>query len=107
MKEGSFIKRGTKAFALPRDKKWQFSPTVKAGDAVSEGDIIGTVPETHLIEHRIMVPAGIKGVIKEIRKGDLTIEEPVIWVEHDGEVKELTMMQKWPVRKPILYKQRY
>ncbi len=107
MKGGSFIKRGAKAFALPRDKKWQFSPKVKVGDVVGEGDIIGTVPETHLIEHRIMVPIGIKGVVKEIREGDFTIEEPVVWVEHDGEVKELTMMQKWPVRKPRPYKQRF
>ena len=107
MKEGSFIKRGAKAFALPRDKKWQFSPKVKVGDVVSEGDIIGIVPETHLIEHRIMVPAGIEGVVKEIGNGDYTVEEPVIWIEHNGEVKELTMMQKWPVRKPRPYKQRY
>ncbi len=107
MKEGSFIKRGAKVFALPRDKKWQFSPKVKVGDVVSEGDIIGTVPETHLIEHRIMVPIGIKGVVKEICEGDFTIEEPVVWVEYDGKVKELTMMQKWPVRKPRPYKQRF
>jgi len=107
MKEGSFIKRGVKAFALPRDKKWQFSPTAKAGDVVSEGNIIGTVPETHLVEHKIMVPAGIKGTIKDIRKGDFTVEETIARVEDDGEVKELTMMQKWPVRKPRTYKQRY
>jgi len=107
MKGGAFIKRGVKAFALPRDKKWQFTPTVKAGDAVDEGNIIGTVPETHLVEHKIMVPAGVKGVIKEIRKGDFTIEEPIAWVENNGEVKELTMMQRWPVRKPRPYKQRY
>jgi V/A-type H+-transporting ATPase subunit A len=103
---GPFIKRGTKASALPRDKKWQFTPKVKAGDAVSQGDIIGVVPETNLIEHRIMVPVGIKGTIKEIRQGDYTVEEPVAWIEHDGEVKELTMMQEWPVRKPRPYKQR-
>ncbi|MFC1860521.1 V-type ATP synthase subunit A, partial [Chloroflexota bacterium] len=107
MKEGSFIKRGAKVFALPRDKKWEFTPTVKAGDAVSQGNIIGTVPETHLMEHKIMVPAGIKGVIKEMRKGNFTVEEPVAWVEQDGKVKELTMMQKWPVRKPRPYKQRF
>ena len=108
MTEGSFIKRGAKAFALPRDKKWQFSPKVGVGDVVSEGNIIGTVPETQLIEHRIMVPAGIQGVVKEIRKGDFTVEEPVVWIEqHDGEVKEFTMMQKWPIRKPRPYKQRF
>jgi len=104
---GPFIKRGIKASALPRDKKWQFTPEVNVGDGVSQGDIIGIVPETNLIEHKIMVPAGIKGTIKEIRKGDYTVEEPVAWVEHDGEVKELTMMQRWPVRKPRPYKQRF
>jgi V/A-type H+-transporting ATPase subunit A len=107
MKDGSFIRRGAKAVALPRDKKWHFSPKVKVGDVVSEGDIIGTVPETNLIEHRIMVPQGIKGVVKEIREGDYTIEEPVALVEHDCEVAELTMMQKWPVRKPRPYKRRF
>jgi len=107
MKDSSFLQRGTKTTPLPRDKKWQFSPTVKVGDMVHGGDIIGTVPETHLIEHRIMVPLGIEGVIKEIAKGDYTIEEPVARVEHDGEIKELTMMQKWPVRKPRPYQQRF
>lgn len=104
---GPFIKRGVKSSPLPRDKKWQFTPQVKAGDAVSQGDIIGVVPETNLIEHKIMVPAGIKGTVKEIRKGDYTVEEPVAWVEHDGEVREVTMMQRWPVRKPRPYKQRF
>jgi len=104
---GPFIKRGAKAPALPRDKKWQFTPKVKVGDAVSQGDIIGVVPETNLIEHRIMVPAGIKGTIKEIRQGDYTVEEPVAWIEHDSEVKELTLMQEWPVRKPRPYKRRF
>ena len=104
---GPFIKRGAKASALPRDKKWQFTPKVKAGDAVSQGDIIGVVPETNLIEHRIMVPVGIKGTIKEIRQGEYTVEEPVAWIEHDSEVKELTLMQEWPVRKPRPYKQRF
>jgi len=104
---GPFIKRGARASALPRDKKWQFTPKVKAGDAVSQGDIIGTVPETYLIEHRIMVPAGVKGIVKEIREGDYTVEEPVARVEHNGKVKELTLMQEWPVRKPRPYKQRF
>jgi V/A-type H+-transporting ATPase subunit A len=103
---GPFMKRGAKASALPRDKKWQFTPKVKAGNAVDQGDIIGVVPETDLIEHRIMVPVGIKGRIKEIRQGDYTVEEPVAWIEHDGEVKELTLMQEWPVRKPRPYKDR-
>ena len=104
---GPFIKRGAKASALPRDKKWQFTPKAKVGDAVDQGNIIGVVPETNLIEHRIMVPVGIKGKIKEIRQGDYTVEEPVAWIEHNGEVKELTLMHEWPVRKPRPYKQRF
>ena len=103
---GPFLKRGAKASALPRNKKWQFTPKVKVGDAVGEGDIIGTVPETGLIEHRIMVPIGIEGVVKEICEGDYTVEQPVARVEHNGEVRELTLMQEWPVRKPRPYKGR-
>jgi len=105
-KETSFLKRGVKALSLPRDKKWHFAPKVKAGDAVTEGHIIGTVPETNLLEHKIMVPAGCDGVIQEISEGDYTIEEPIGRVKRNGEMKELTMMQKWPVRKPRPYKQR-
>ena len=72
---GSFIKRGVKAAALPRDKKWQFTPTVKVGDKVEYGDIIGTVPETELVEHKIMIPLGVSGTVKEIKAGEFTVEE--------------------------------
>lgn len=104
---GPFIKRGIKAEPLPRDKKWQFTPKVKAGDSVGQGDILGIVPETELIEHKIMVPIGVRGTVKEIRTGDHTVEEPIVWLEHNGETTELTMMQKWPVRKPRPYKERF
>ncbi|MBE9514105.1 MAG: V-type ATP synthase subunit A [Chloroflexi bacterium] len=104
---GSFIKRGAKAVALPRDKKWQFTPKVQAGDKISEGDIIGTVPETELVEHRIMVPIGVNGTVKEIREGDYSVEETIARVEHDGKIRELTLMQEWPVRKPRPYKDRF
>jgi len=107
MEQGSFIERGSRVFPLPRDKKWPFTPKVKVGDRVSQGDIIGTVPETHLLEHRIMVPVGMKGIIKKIAEGNYTIEEPVAQIEVDGKVKEITMLQKWPVRKPRPYKQRF
>jgi len=106
MRSGSHLKRGTKAFPLPRDKKWHLTPTVKVGDRVNEGDIIGTVPETELIEHRVMVPWGIEGVIKRIGEGDYSVDETVAWVERNGEVKELSLMQEWPVRKPRPYKRR-
>jgi V/A-type H+-transporting ATPase subunit A len=103
---GSFIKRGAKAAALPRDKKWHFTPTVKKGDSVGGGDIIGTVPETELIEHKIMTPIGVKGTIKSIQEGDYTVTQTVATLEQDGEVKELTLMQEWPVRKPRPYRER-
>ncbi|MDD5037707.1 MAG: V-type ATP synthase subunit A [Dehalococcoidales bacterium] len=106
MKTGAFLQRGVKAFALPRDKKWHFSPKIKAGDKVSGGDIIGTVPETNLIEHRVMVPIGVEGTIKDIRGGDFTVEETIARVEHDGKIEELKMMQRWPIRKPRPYRRR-
>ncbi|MBT9162332.1 MAG: V-type ATP synthase alpha chain [Dehalococcoidia bacterium] len=103
-----FLKRGTKAFALPRDKKWHFTPRVKVGDALDQGHIMGVVPETELVEHRIMVPPGTKGILKKIvRKGEYTIEEPIAWIEQDGVQKELTLKQEWPVRKPRPYKTRF
>ena len=74
MQESAFLKRGATASSIDRDKKWSFNPQVKVGDSVSEGDIIGIVPETQLVEHRVMIPNGMKGTIKEIRSGDYTIE---------------------------------
>ncbi len=106
MEESSFLRRGAKVSAIPRNKKWHFSPKVKAGDVVGEGDIVGVVPETHLLEHRIMVPVGMKGVVKEIRAGEYTVEEPVVRLEVDGKKKDITMLQRWPVRKPRPYRQR-
>ncbi len=103
---GSFIKRGVKAAALPRDKKWQFDPIAKAGTEVKYGDILGTVPETALVEHKIMVPLGVSGTLKEIKKGEFTVEETIAVVEQDGKKRELTLMQEWPVRKPRPYLKR-
>jgi V/A-type H+-transporting ATPase subunit A len=107
-KTGSiFIPRGVEVPALPRDIKWEFKPTVNEGDYVEEGDIIGTVDETPSIVHKVLVPIGVKGKIVEIKEGKFTVEETVAVVElENGETKELTMMQKWPVRKPRPYKQK-
>ncbi len=104
---GDFLIRGTRTAALDHEKKWKFTPTVKAGDPVSEGDIIGSVPETGLIEHKIMIPIGIQGTIVEIFEGDFTIEETVAVLEYEGEKKPLTMVQRWPARKPRIYKKRF
>lgn len=106
LEDSTFLERGVKSPPLPRDKKWQFTPTVKKGDEVDGGDIIGTVPETGLIEHRIMVPYGIKGTIKNIAQGEHTIEETIAEVEQDGNLQNVTMMQRWPVRKPRPYRNR-
>lgn len=109
MKEeiGDFIARGTRIPALDPDKKWSFTPTVKAGDKVSEGDIIGTVPETGLIEHKIMVPIGMEGTIEGIKEGQFTIRDTIAVLENGGGKKELTMAQRWPARKPRVYKRRF
>nr|WP_202795442.1 ATP synthase subunit A [Thermococcus barophilus] len=107
-KSGDFIARGLTAPALPRDKKWHFTPKVKVGDKVVSGDIIGEVPETSLIVHKIMIPPGIEGEIVEIaEEGEYTIEEVVAKVKTPGgEIKELKMYQKWPVRKKRPYKEK-
>lgn len=104
---GSNISRGINVSAIDRDKKWEFVPTVSVGDAVQTGDIIGTVQETVVVEHRIMVPVGVKGTVKEIKSGEFTVEETVcVLTLEDGSEKELTMMQKWPVRVARPYKEK-
>ncbi|AAL80306.1 V-type ATP synthase subunit A [Pyrococcus furiosus DSM 3638] len=107
-KSGHFIARGISAPALPRDKKWHFTPKVKVGDKVVGGDIIGEVPETSIIVHKIMVPPGIEGEIVEIAdEGEYTIEEVIAKVKTpSGEIKELKMYQRWPVRVKRPYKEK-
>ena len=103
---GNNLKRGVEVPSLKRDLKWEFVPTVQEGDEVEPGDVIGTVQETVLVQLKIMVPYGISGRIKEIRSGEFTVEEVVAVVETaDGE-RELTMMQKWPVRRGRPYKKK-
>ena len=93
---GNNLKRGIEVPSLDREKKWHFVPKVAEGDKVVAGDIIGTVQETEIIEHRIMVPPKSKGgVIKSIKEGDFTVEEIVATLD-SGE--EIGLMQKWPVR---------
>ncbi len=98
---GPFVKRGFKIEPLDRNKKWDFTPTVKKGDFVEGGDIIGTVPETSAVTHRILVPPDLSGTIEEIYEGKFTITEPVALLKtKDGKEVELKMMQTWPVRRP-------
>lgn len=97
--EGNFLTRGVDLPGLDRERRWAFKPTCKAGDEVSVGDIIGTVQETSVIEHRIMVPHGVSGTIVEVNEGEFTVTDTVAVIEAgDGSTSEVTMMQRWPVR---------
>ncbi len=96
---GNNLQRGVEVASLKRDKKWNFVPVAKAGDEVEAGDVLGTVQETAVVEQKIMVPYGISGKVKEIKSGEFTVEEVVAVVTTKDGDKELTMMQKWPVRK--------
>ncbi len=104
---GPFIKKGYKIAPLKRDKKWHFIPRVKPGDEVQEGDILGTVRESSVIEHRILVPVGVKGVVRKIEEGDFTVDEPVAELKTpSNETIQIKMLQVWPVRIPRPYKER-
>ena len=103
---GNNLKRGVEVPSLKRDLKWEFVPTVAVGDEVDAGDVIGTVQETVLVQQKIMVPYGVKGTVKEIRAGEFTVEEIVAVVETEKGDRELTLMQKWPVRRGRPYKKK-
>ncbi|MDI6800025.1 MAG: V-type ATP synthase subunit A [Actinomycetota bacterium] len=96
---GDFIARGVKAPGLNREKKWDFKAVATVGAEVSEGDVLGTVQETPIIEHKIMVPPGVKGKIKKISSGSFVVEDTVATLEVGGKEMAITMLQRWPVRK--------
>ena len=101
-RSGDFIARGIYAPGLDREKKWEFVPSVKAGDNVAAGDIIGTVQEFHF-SHRILVPHGVSGIVSDIRSGSFTVEDTVCTL--DGKTR-LSMMHTWPVRIPRPHKKK-
>ena len=104
---GDRIGRGIEAPALDRKRLWTFIPLVNVGDSVVAGDVLGTVRETSVVVHKIMVPYGKDGVVKSIAKqGEYTVTDVIAEVEGNGEVHQLTMMQKWPVRKGRPYKEK-
>ena len=103
---GDFLKRGVTVNPLNREKKWEFKKVAKVGDSVEAGDILGTVEETAVVTHKIMVPNGIKGKIKDIKEGSYTVEETIAVIETEKGDKNLTMIQKWPVRKGRPYKKK-
>lgn len=104
---GDFITRGAEAFAIDRKKKWDFEPISKKGDNVISGDIIGTVQESSIVKHKIMVPYGIQGEIKEIYKDKFTVTDTIALIkDREGSIHEIKMLQKWPVRRPRPYKKK-
>ena len=98
-KAGDFLLRGVSVSPLDREKRWDFVPTANVGDEVSEGNIIGTVQETTVVSHKIMVPPAVSGKIVEILPGYHTVDEIICKIETDDGIKELNMIQKWPVRR--------
>lgn len=103
---GNLLKRGVEVPALKRDLVWHFVPSVEAGQEVEAGDVIGTVQETPIVVHKIMAPYGMKGTVKSITEGDYTVEQTVAVLETPDGEKELTLMQKWPVRTGRPYKEK-
>lgn len=105
-KYGDRISRGVSVNNLDREKKWKFIPKKKVGDKVQEGDVLGIVNETEIVEHRILVPNGIFGKITSIAEGEFTIEETVAKIKTDDGEKPVCMLRKWPVRRGRPYKEK-
>lgn len=103
---GTNLKRGVEVPSLKRDRKWEFMPTAQPGDEVETGDVLGTVQETIVVTQKIMVPYGIRGKVKSIQAGSFTVEETVAVIETADGDREVTLMQKWPVRKGRPYKKK-
>ena len=107
-KVGACITRGVEVPALDHEKKWEFTPTVQVGDKVIGGDVIGTVPETSVVLHKIMVPPKMSGTITDIKSGAFNVTETVATLKtEDGREVPLTMTQKWPVRVGRPYSHKY
>ncbi len=108
-KVGANITRGVEVPALDHEKKWMFTPVAQVGDQVTGGDILGTVPETEVVLHKIMVPPKMKGTITKIAPaGAYTVLEPIVTLKtDDGREVELPMAQKWPVRVGRPYSHKY
>ncbi|MEG2852201.1 MAG: V-type ATP synthase subunit A [Hydrogenoanaerobacterium sp.] len=103
---GNSLKRGVEVPSIKRDVKWHFNPTTKVGDEVTGGDIIGNVQETEIVLHQIMVPHGISGTVESITEGDYVVTDTVAKIKTADGIKELSLLQKWPVRVGRPYKQK-
>ncbi len=105
-KVGDVITRGVSVPGLRRDAKWAFVPSCGRGDSLEGGDILGTVQETSLVEHRILLPPGMKGTVEEVNEGEFTVDEPVATLRTENGLTEITMLQRWPVRRSRPYKEK-
>lgn len=105
-KYGDRITRGISLNNLDHEKLWKFEPSVKVGDFVQAGDVLGTVQETSIVNHKIMVPYGMKGTVKEIKSGEFNITQTIAVLDTEAGAKELPMLQKWPVRRGRPYKEK-
>ena len=103
---GDRIERGVYLPAVDHQKKWVFEPKATVGDVVECGSVLGVVQENVLVEHKIMVPYGVKGTVKEIKQGEFTVDETIAVVETEKGDVNVTMLQKWPVRKGRPYKEK-
>ena len=104
---GNNLKKGVEIPALSREKKWSFTPTVTVGEQVETGDIIGTVLETPIVSHKILIPKGVKGTIQSISEGEYNLDDTVAVVQkEDGSTVNVTLMQRWPVRVGRPYKEK-
>ncbi len=104
---GNNLRRGVEVPALKRERRWEFVPAVKAGDPVAAGDVLGTVQETEVVSHKILVPPGLLGKVKDVWAGEFTVTETVAVVETpDGRDVPLTMVQRWPVRRGRPYQKK-
>ena len=105
-KVGDFLIKGVEVNSLDREKVWEFRAQKNVGDYVSSGYVLGIVPETEVIDHKIMVPFGIEGTIKEIKSGNFRVEDTIAIIETAKGLVELNMIQKWPVRRGRRYERK-
>ncbi len=103
---GNYIARGVEMPALDREKEWEFVPKRKPGDSVSEGDILGVVQETPVVEHRVMVPPGAGGTIEHINEGPCKVTDVVAVIKDGDRIHNVTLSTVWPVRRPRLYREK-
>lgn len=105
-KVGNNLEKGVHIPSISRDKKWDFVPCVEVGENLSPGDIVGTVQETSVVKHKIMVPPNVSGIVKEIRNGSFNVDETVCVLESDKGISGVSMLQRWPVRIGRPYKKK-